>query len=118
YPINAYNTIMKTKTLVIFLLILLCVTPVMAVNVTSWPDGANVTLDNWTITDQTMPPQHYITDQDQMVLNALTKQNDLLSELIKVQWIETCYAPHSDSFGYGNMSAWQSECAKAGYPVG
>ena len=45
----------------------------------------------------------------------LEKQNELQAELIKAQWVETCYSNFS---GYGNVTAWKSECANAGYPVG
>jgi len=115
YLINAYNTIMKTKLLTI-LLLLLCIAPSIAM-----PYGTNITSDNWSISNQTHLqtdyPVYYYTMQDQIVLNALTKQNDLLEELIKAQWVETCYVP-SDNNIIRNRSAWQSECAKAGYPVG
>ena len=46
----------------------------------------------------------------------LEKQNSLLEEQVKAQWVETCYRP---IYGvWDNFSAWESECAKAGYPVG
>ncbi len=93
-------------------MILLCAAPVSAVNVTSYLYGVNATSDNWTFNNQ---PICYYTIQDQIVFNALNKQNDLLAELVKAQWVETCYSDYS---GYGNVSAWKSECANAGYPVG
>lgn len=46
----------------------------------------------------------------------LEKQNELQAELVKAQWVETCYRPLYT--GMGNYSAWKSECANAGYPVG
>ena len=45
----------------------------------------------------------------------MEKQNELQAELVKAQWVETCYSNYS---GYGNVTAWKSECANAGYPVG
>ena len=94
--------------------ILICAVPVSAENVTSWPDGSNVTLNNWTIENQPIS-HYYVTEQDQIVSNALDKQNKLLEELVKVQWVETCYSNYS---GYGNVTALKSECANAGYPLG
>ena len=47
----------------------------------------------------------------------IEKQNEILSEGVKAQWVETCYVPF-DNNNIGNRSAWKSECAKAGYPVG
>jgi hypothetical protein len=47
----------------------------------------------------------------------LEKQNELLMEQIKAQWVETCYAPKYSIFDI-NRSAWKSECANAGYPLG
>lgn len=46
----------------------------------------------------------------------MEKQNELQAELVKAQWVETCYAPSYKVSG--NYSAWESECANAGYPVG
>ena len=46
----------------------------------------------------------------------LEKQNSLLEEQVEAQWVEACYKPIYG--GRGNFSAWVSECAKAGYPVG
>ena len=46
----------------------------------------------------------------------LEKQNSLLEEQIKAQWVEDCYRPIYG--GWGNFSAWKSECVKAGYSVG
>ncbi len=46
----------------------------------------------------------------------LEKQNELQAELVKAQWVETCYAPF-DNNAIGNRSAWSLECANAGYPV-
>jgi len=47
----------------------------------------------------------------------MEKQNELQAELVKAQWVETCYAPF-DNNAIGNRSAWSLECANAGYPVG
>jgi hypothetical protein len=47
----------------------------------------------------------------------MEKQNEILSEGAKAQWVETCYTPF-DYNNIGNRSAWKSECANAGYPVG
>ncbi len=50
----------------------------------------------------------------------MEKQNELQAELVKAQWVETCYAPKT-SYGAGgrsNETAWKSECANAGHPVG
>jgi hypothetical protein len=47
----------------------------------------------------------------------LEKQNEILQEQVKAQWVETCYAP-IPTRAMGNYSAWKSECVKAGYPVG
>ncbi len=59
---------------------------------------------------------YYFTVQDQITFNALNEQNTLLKELVKAQWVETCYAPKPNDY-YGNHTAWVSECTKAGYPV-
>ena len=47
----------------------------------------------------------------------LEKQNSLLEEQVKAQWVGDCYAPNG---GYNtfNRNKWIDECAKAGYPVG
>jgi len=47
----------------------------------------------------------------------LEKQNELQAELVKAQWVNTCYASENTVI-MGNRSAWKSECANAGYPVG
>ena len=116
---------MKTKLLVI-LLILLCITPVMAVtypeeyysiserlslmpdyndqSVVFSPLGVNQT--NWDVVQ-------FLQMKQQNIL--LEKQNEILSEGVKAQWVETCY--RSIYSGHGNLSAWQSKCANAGYPV-
>jgi len=58
----------------------------------------------------------YLQMEKQNIL--LEKQNELQAELINAQWVETCCAPKSVYAGYMNLSAWKSECANAGYPVG
>lgn len=122
---------MKTKFLII-LLLLLCITPVMGdeskvqnsiqpASSEKWYIGGSN--DSWTWTDiglnSTDGRSHLsmCPTQDQIVLNALTKQNDLLEELVKAQWVETCYVPF-DNNNIGNRPAWLSECVNAGYPVG
>ena len=45
----------------------------------------------------------------------LEKQNSLLEEQVKAQWVEACYRPIYG--GWGNLSALKSECTMAGYPV-
>lgn len=54
----------------------------------------------------------------------MERQNELQAELIKAKWVETCYAPKYNGIGtlaspspFVNQSAWESECANAGYPV-
>lgn len=60
---------------------------------------------------------YYLQMEKQNIL--LEKQNELQAELIKAQWVETCYAPHTVyTVSFINHSAWKSECANAGYPVG
>ena len=46
----------------------------------------------------------------------LEKQNSLLEEQVKAQWVGDCYRPRYG--GWGNISALKFECAKAGYLVG
>lgn len=46
----------------------------------------------------------------------LEKQNSLLEEQVKAQWVEACYKPIYG--GRSNFSAWKSECANVGYPIG
>ena len=57
---------------------------------------------------------HYDIERQNILLK---KQNELQAELVKAQWVETCYAPF-DNNAIGNRSAWSLECANAGYPVG
>lgn len=67
---------------------------------------------------QEYPTAEYLTFLElrrQTIL--LEKQNELQAELVKAQWVETCYAPKYATFEI-NRSAWKSECAGAGYPVG
>jgi len=48
----------------------------------------------------------------------MEKQNELQAELVKAQWVETCYAPrYEGGANHANFSAWISECANAGYPI-
>jgi hypothetical protein len=112
---------MKLKFLTI-LLVLLCAIPVMVVNASPWIYETNTSLENQTLIDQPLTlsdyPMYYYTIQDQIVMNTLNKQNELLEELVRAQWVETCYAPHTAYTGnFINLSAWKSECANAGYPV-
>lgn len=81
-----------------------------------WESGIGVTTTFW-------DGVQYFQMEKQNIL--LEKQNELQAELIKAQWVETCYAPHYNGMGtaispssLGNYSAWKSECANAGYPVG
>jgi hypothetical protein len=48
----------------------------------------------------------------------LEKQNELLAEQVKAQWVETCYRPLYAGTGSGNRTVWKSECANVGYPAG
>ena len=51
----------------------------------------------------------------------LEKQNSLLEEQVKAQWVEACYRPQYQygSTMFGDYSAWIAECSNAGYhPVG
>ena len=54
-----------------------------------------------------------------LILSELRKQNDLLAEQNHILWVQTCYRPDYDTQRgyYGNYSAWEQECQKAGYPV-
>lgn len=118
---------MKSKLFVI-LLLLICASPVLAANVTypqeyytlgSWSDdvkstfitsGHIITFDS----GGTASIGSYFELRRQIIL--MEKQNELQAELIKAQWVETCYAPKA--YVIGNYSAWESECANAGYTVG
>jgi hypothetical protein len=121
---------MKLILLIFLLLILLCVTPVMAVTypeeyytlqsqsdsyeqfILNLMDQMKITNNMWDAKAQLI--LHYDLERQ----NILTeKQNELQEELVKAQWVETCYKP-SYSGTAGNYSAWRSECAKAGYSVG
>jgi hypothetical protein len=48
----------------------------------------------------------------------IEEQNQLLAEQIEAHWVDTCYAPRGYYDVYANKSAWATECANAGYPVG
>jgi sugar diacid utilization regulator len=116
------------KYIFIILIIMLCAAPVLAI---TYPQ------EYYTLQTQSDSYEHYISDLIDNMSNLnnmwdaktylmlhydlkrqnilLEKQNELQAELIKAQWVETCYSDYS---GYGNVSAWKSECANAGYPVG
>lgn len=107
----------------IFILLFLCITPVAA-NVTYPQEYYKLTerSDN-ILTDilksGTVGLANYGTQvfqsyelRRQNIL--LEKQNELQAELVKAQWVETCYTAAKVQ----NISAWKSECANAGYPVG
>ena len=57
---------------------------------------------------------HYDIERQNILLE---KQNELQADLVKAQWVETCYALDKN-VNMGNRSAWKSECANVGYPVG
>jgi hypothetical protein len=126
---------MKT-TISIILLVLLCITPVMALTYPKeyytndiYISSVNDYVLNSTYLMSTLKEENTTEIQKQIRdLNIATflgirnqnilleKQNELQNELVKAQWVEICYRPMYG--GWGNYSAWQSECAKAGYPVG
>ncbi len=101
------------KYIFVMLMILLCVAPVSATNIYPvssqgwWYQYINGSYERVYVYD---PP----IDINKEMIFELHKQNDLLAELVKAQWVETCYSDYS---GYGNVSAWKSECANAGYPI-
>lgn len=67
---------------------------------------------------QEYPTAEYLTFLElrrQTIL--MEKQNELQAELVKAQWVDTCYASEN-TVTMGNRSAWKSECANVGYPVG
>jgi hypothetical protein len=113
------------KHLIVILMILLCAAPVSAIE---YPQEyytlGIITNTDWNkISDayygggKDYPTATYLAFLElrrQTIL--MEKQNELQAELVKAQWVETCYRP-MDS-GWGNLSAWKSECANAGYPVG
>jgi hypothetical protein len=119
----------------IILLLLLCVTPVAAVNMTYTQDYYTlgiVTNTEWNKIygayyggGQDYPTSPYLAFLElrrQTIL--MEKQNELQAEFVKAQWVETCYAPkytsgYNSEYHYaGNLSAWKSECVNAGYTVG
>ena len=123
---------MKTKLLIILLFLLLCITPVMAVTYQEEYYTLGAITDKYFSNQYINSEYGYKLDWSDNIGNfaslasarelrrqtiLLEKQNELQEELVKAQWVGTCYKPlYSGSAG--NYSAWQSECAKAGYPVG
>lgn len=128
---------MKLKLLISITIvaILICAVPVSAANIT-YPQ------EYYTLKDKSDLYEHFVSDLIYKMAGAnnmwdaksylmlhydierqntlMEKQNELQAELVKAQWVETCYAPHT-SYGVGgrsNETAWKSECANAGYPVG
>ena len=121
------SIIMKSKVLIILFLLLLCAAPASAVTYseeyyklgditnTSWNKISGVYFGS----GQDYPTAEHLTFLElrrQTIL--LEKQNDLQAELVKAKWVETCYRPIYAGNGSGNNTAWKSECANAGYPVG
>jgi len=117
---------MKAK-LIIVLLMLLCVTPVCAA--VEYPQGYYMLGDQTNISWQKISGAYYGDGREYPTVGYLTfielrrqnilleKQNELQSELVKAQWVETCYTPQKN-MNMGNYTAWKFECANAGYPVG
>jgi hypothetical protein len=110
--------------------ILICAVSVSAENVT-YPQ------EYYTLKDKSNSYEQYVLDLIGAVNNTwdaksylmlhydierqntlMEKQNDLQAELVKAQWVETCYRPLYAGTGSGNSTVWKSECANAGYPVG
>ena len=116
---------MKNYIFILFI-ILIYVTPVSAVTYSEeyYTFGA-ITNVSWNKISgayygigQDNPTAQYLTFLElrrQTIL--LEKQNELQAELVKAQWVNTCYASENTVI-MGNLSAWKSECANAGYPVG
>lgn len=111
----------------ILFLLLLCVAPVAAVTYSEeYYKLGDITNISWSKISgaylgigQDYPTVEYLTFIElrrQSIL--MEKQNDLQAELVKAQWVETCYRPLYAGTGSGNSTVWKSECANAGYPVG
>lgn len=114
---------MNYKIFTILALLFLCASPVSAVTYSEeyYTFGAitNVSWDKisgaYYGIGQDNPTAQYLTFLElrrQTIL--MEKQNELQAELVKAQWVETCYTPNKVM----NNSAWKSECASVGYPVG
>ena len=113
------------KCILIILLILLCAAPVAAVTYSPEYYTLSYNSDAWynSIISSSLFPDRYdktsagtfIELRRQTIL--MEKQNDLQAEFVKLQWVETCYAPKYGVKTVGNYSAWKLECANAGYPV-
>ena len=121
------------KHFLIILLLLLCAAPVMAIEYSqeyNTLQTQSVSYEHFIIDlINKMAPANYMWDgKAALMLHydiernniLLEKQNELQAELLKAQWVETCYAPRYTTgyLGVGNLSAWKSECANAGYTVG
>lgn len=117
---------MNYKIFTILALLFLCASPVAAVTYSEeyYTFGAitNVSWDKisgaYYGIGQDNPTAQYLTVLElrrQTIL--LEKQNELLMEQIKAQWVTACYS-QENIVVMGNHSAWKSECVNAGYPVG